>query len=72
VTTSSLVLTFGSVALHLSVLATAIYGIVLSFNASIILGIASLIVSPMGLVIGGTKLLAGIDLAQRIATALGV
>lgn len=59
-------------ALWLVPVAVSIYGIVLSFHASVVLGVVALLLSPMGTIVGAVELLTNIDLAQRIATALGL
>lgn len=60
------------VSIWATIVGTAIYGIVLSFSASVVVGFITLVVSPMGFVIGACKLFGDIDLAQRLATALGL
>jgi hypothetical protein len=48
-----------------------IYGLVLSFAASWIVGVAGLLLPPLALIIGLCKLLSGVDLAIRLAHMVG-
>ena len=56
--------------LKLGILLISIYGIYLSFSASIMLGIINLVVAPAPFIIGSVKLAFGVDLAQKIVQAL--
>lgn len=50
----------------------SIYGLILAFSASVIIGFAFLFISPAAFVTGLIKIIAGIDLAQRLAESLGL
>ncbi len=47
-------------------LVASVYGIVLAFKASIVLGLVVLVVEPTPFIIGAVYLLTGTDLAQRV------
>ena len=53
-------------ALSFGLIGLSLYGIVLAFSASVLLGIAVLFIEPLPLVIGLVKVFAHIDLAHRI------
>lgn len=60
---------FGIVLLVLFAFGTiglSLYGLVLAFSASIVLGLVTLFVEPLPFVIGLVKVFAHIDLAHRI------
>ena len=52
--------------LGLTMIGLSIYGMVLAFSASIVLGVVVLLIEPLPLIIGLVKLLTGINLAQKI------
>lgn len=55
-----------AVLMAFGVIGLSLYGLVLAFSASIILGVVTLFVEPLPLVIGLVKVFAHIDLAHRI------
>lgn len=52
--------------LVLGIIGLSLYGLILGFKASILLGILILFVEPLPLAFGLCKVFAGIDIAQRI------
>lgn len=58
--------------LGLGFFAVSIYGLVLAFKASIILGLIALIVEPSPLALGLVALFGHPDIAHRIAAWLGL
>jgi hypothetical protein len=53
--------------LWLLLICSTIYGIVLGFKASILVGIIILIVEPAPLIVGLVALFSNVDLAQKLA-----
>jgi hypothetical protein len=60
------------IALCFGPLALSIYGIVLAFKASAVVGLLALLVEPSPLIIGFAAFFCHVDLAQRMAQALGL
>jgi hypothetical protein len=58
--------------LWLAAFGLSIYGLVLAFQASVILGIVALIIEPSPLVIGLVMFFGGVNLAEKVALALGL
>lgn len=56
----------------LALIGISIFGIILAFKASILLGILVLLIEPSPLIIGLVYLFTGTDLAQKVATYLGL
>lgn len=50
----------------------AVYGLILAFKASIILGLLALIIEPSPTVIGWIAIIGHPELCQKIATLLGL
>lgn len=61
-----------NVVISLGAVCTAIYGLILAFKASVLLGIIVLLVEPSPFILGVAGLLGHPDLAQRIAHFLGI
>jgi hypothetical protein len=72
--TSALFLTFAFLLFGtaLALIGVSIFGLFLAFKASILLGILALVIEPAPLVIGVVYLFTGTDLAQKVATYLGL
>lgn len=58
--------------LGLSVIGFSIYGLILAFQASLLVGVIALIVEPSPLIIGLVCFFTGTNLAQQLASWLGV
>lgn len=54
------------VSIVLGLVGLSLYGLVVAFHASILLGFIALVVEPLPLVIGLCKVFAGLDIAVKI------
>lgn len=63
---------FGVLALIFLPLALTIYGVVLAFKASIVLGVLALLIEPSPFILGVLALFGHPDTAQKIANWLGL
>ncbi len=52
--------------------ALSIYGIILAFRASLVIGFLALLLEPSPLIFGAAKFFFDTDLAQALATSLGL
>lgn len=62
----------GFLCFWLAAICTSIYGLYLAFSASIVLGVVVLLLEPSPLILGLVALCGNPDVAQRIATWLGL